>query len=104
MLCSSVGEDYVVYFPSLSVTSTVTPDDLLPLGKSFAWNSCGGQEWCVALESSESSSGSGEESEEGEGEGEEMMVVEWKPSAMKAALGQWEAHTTVRRHANTSPS
>ena len=23
------------------------------------------------------------------------MVVEWKPTATRGALGQWEAHTTV---------
>lgn len=79
-IISSVGEEeYVVHFPSLGATCTVSCEGVMPLESD-----------------SSTSSSSGSDGEEGGGmEGEdEEVVVEWRPSAMKCALGEWERHTT----------
>ena len=56
---------------------------------------------CSSSDSGESSDISESElvsDEEGEEEEEEEMVrvLEWKPSELTRALGDWEKHTTVR--------
>ena len=98
LVYSSVGEEeYVVHFPSLGATCTVSCEGVMPLGTGDVLLCCH-YSFIVAAESdSSTSSSSGSDGEEGGGmEGEdEEVVVEWRPSAMKCALGEWERHTTV---------
>ncbi len=104
---SSVGEECVVHFPSLGLTSQLPQEDMMPLGMWVFKVVCILRErmYCLCIESSvecssASSEGEGEGWSEGEGgeeEEEEVVVVEWRPSGPHSALGEWERHTTVRR-------
>lgn len=50
---------------------------------------------CCAESSDESTSSEDNDAGSSEGEEEGDVVVEWKPSTLHHAMGQWEQHTTV---------
>ena len=52
----------------------------------------------IAVSSDESSSDGVSDNDDGvsDNEEEEVRVLEWKPTGLQRALGEWEKHTTVR--------